>query len=91
VTDILRYTTLDGRTVEVKVRYAGTKGYAAQPGTGPEGETCGSCKNHKVTHGSEGRSRRNYHKCGLMAWTYGPGTDIRVRSPACSKWVVRRD
>lgn len=63
-----------------------TKGlYAAMPGTGPEGETCGSCANlsgHTMS--------RRYRKCALTRaqWTRGPGTDIKVRSPACSKWVA---
>lgn len=59
------------------------KGYAALPGSGPEGETCGSCGHHVIK-----RLGKKYHKCDLMrlAWTGGAGTDIRVRSPACSKW-----
>lgn len=58
-------------------------GYAALPGTGPEGETCGSCAHHVRTAWS-----RTYHKCGLnrVNWTHGPGSDIRVRSAACSRW-----
>lgn len=59
------------------------KGYAATPGTGPAGETCGSCAHHAiVTHA------KRYHKCGLMRqiWTGGKGTDILVRSPACAQW-----
>ncbi len=48
---------------------------------GPAGETCGSCAN--LVH--HGRSRC-YFKCGLIAWTHGPGTDIRKRDPACSLW-----
>jgi hypothetical protein len=54
--------------------------YAALPGTGPEGETCGSCKHiFRVPR---------YRKCGLCRskWTGGPGTDIKARAPACSKW-----
>jgi len=60
------------------------KGYVAAPGTGPVGETCKSCAHY---------TRRHYHdythlKCGLMkaAWTNGPGSDIRAKSPACKKW-----
>lgn len=58
-------------------------GFAALPGTGPEGETCGSC-NHIVRL----RYSRVYPKCRLMErlWTCGPGTDILVRSPACRRW-----
>lgn len=58
-------------------------GYAAQPGTGPEGETCNTCSNHIIR-----RYAKNYHKCKLLGnnLTHGTGTDIRVRSPACSYW-----
>ena len=61
------------------------RGYAAQPGTGPEGETCKTCQ-HKVTCGNY--SGKHYIKCKLReaAWTNGEGTDILARSPACSKW-----
>ncbi len=54
--------------------------YAAAPGTGPEGETCGSCK-HIM------RMKR-YRKCRLVRalWTGGLGTDIKARSAACTKW-----
>ncbi len=62
------------------------KGYAAEPGTGPPGETCGSCRHHRVI-----RYSKSYHKCEEFKnqggkWTGGPGTDIRVRSPACRFW-----
>lgn len=54
--------------------------YAAPPGSGPEGQTCGSCE-HIVR-------ARKYRKCELVSskWTHGPGTDIKARAPACSKW-----
>jgi hypothetical protein len=60
--------------------------YAALPGTGPAGETCGSCGNlsgHTMS--------RHYHKCALtrVHWTGGGGTDVKVRSPACSKWKAQ--
>jgi hypothetical protein len=58
-------------------------GYAWKPGTGPAGETCGSCK-HLVRKQLAG----TYLKCGLMeaVWTGGAKTDVRSRSPACAKW-----
>lgn len=57
--------------------------YAALPGSGPAGETCGSCR-----HLSGKRMSRRYYKCELTRarWTGGPGTDVKVRSPACAKW-----
>lgn len=57
------------------------KGYAAPPGSGPQGETCGSCAHHYTRHWA-----KTYHKCDLIKATKGPGSDIRVRSPACSRW-----
>jgi ribosomal protein L37AE/L43A len=59
------------------------KGYAAEPGTGPKGETCGTCKHHVVK-----RMANRYHKCALVAhlWTGGGATDIKVRSAACRHW-----
>jgi hypothetical protein len=45
------------------------------------GETCGSCAHLQVHQHS-----RRYYKCGLVANTGGPGTDIRLRWPACTLW-----
>lgn len=57
--------------------------YAAQPGGGPEGETCGSC-----AHLRRKQMAKTYLKCALTAkaWTGGAGTDVKARAPACSKW-----
>jgi hypothetical protein len=59
------------------------KRYAARPGSGPPGETCGSCK-HRVLRKSR------FWKCGILrgAWTRGNETDIRPTSPACVLWVA---
>lgn len=61
-------------------------GYAAVPGTGPEGKTCRDCA-HKHRMGNYGS--KSYIKCELRrdTWTHGEGTDILARSPACSKFV----
>jgi hypothetical protein len=82
---LISYQTANGRTVEAKPRgrrYVQPRGGADRPGTGPKGETCGSCE-HLVRYGN-GR----YPKCELTraAWTRGPRTDVRVRWAACSKW-----
>jgi hypothetical protein len=72
------------KIIEAK-RYA--KGlYADKPGTGPSGETCGSCKH--LYHKSMAKT---YLKCALMQalWTGGGGTDIKAKAPACSKWQAR--
>ncbi len=64
-------------------RYSWTRAYAAEPGTGPEGESCKTCNFYSLIHYS-----RDYRKCGLRvaSWTHGPGSDILASSPACSKW-----
>jgi hypothetical protein len=61
------------------------KGYAALPGTGPAGETCGSCGNL-----ARRQSARTYLKCALMqrGWTRGSASDVRARAPACSRWTA---
>lgn len=62
-------------------------GYARQPGGGPEGETCKTCE-HRCRVGG---GRRAYSKCGLMraAWTHGPGSDIKLKTPACALWKAQ--
>jgi|AGTN01.1.fsa_nt_gi hypothetical protein len=64
------------------VRIKGAGIYADWPGTGPGGETCGSCK-----HCWRGY-RNRYRKCRLveLLWTNGKASDIKARSAACSKW-----
>jgi hypothetical protein len=51
-------------------------------GTGPNGETCGSCR--WIHRSPSGR----YRKCRLTdhRWTHGTATDIKAAWPACSKW-----
>jgi hypothetical protein len=58
--------------------------HAAEPGTGPADETCGSC-----AHLYRKEMARTYLKCWLCkpAWTGGGGTDVRARDKACSKWT----
>lgn len=53
-------------------------------GTGPEGETCGTCR-YLVRN--EYRSG-HFLKCELMrkVWTHGPGSDIRAKWRACREW-----
>ncbi len=62
--------------------YIQPRGYADRPGTGPAGETCGTCRfSHRVGHG-------RHPKCELTraAWTHSRRTDILMRAPACRKW-----
>jgi hypothetical protein len=79
----LTFTTMGGDSVTVPVRgkhYIQPRGYAAPPGTGPAGETCGSCQHDSAS--------RRYHKCLLNArlWGHTRRSDILARSPACAKW-----
>lgn len=74
-----------------RARYYGRnekpQGYAHLPGTGPVGETCGTCAHcrSRTFYGGTKKQRR-FYKCGLMvnAWTQGRASDICARSPACS-------
>lgn len=60
------------------------RGHAAPLGTGPAGETCGSCGNLKLR-----RLSKVYYKCGLMkhAWTGGRASDVRTKDAACKHWT----
>ena len=53
-------------------------GYLASPGTGPAGETCGTCAHCQPSGG--------WYKCALVQQTPGKGTDISRRAPACLAW-----
>ena len=59
------------------------RGYASRPGSGPAEESCKTCK-----HLCRISYAKTYLKCGLVkhAWTRGPGSDIRAKSPACQLW-----
>lgn len=57
-------------------------GYAAPPGSGPAGETCKTCDNVVRV----GLSSKHVHKCELVKWTGGRGTDVCVTAPACRFW-----
>lgn len=50
-------------------------------GPGPAGTTCKDCV---ALRGYQNRSgRRTYYKCGVYGVSSGPGTDWRVKWPAC--------
>ena len=71
---------------EKKKRNETPRGYADVPGTGPKGETCKSCKHFRRIE-----CAKVYFKCALLEskWTGGFKTDIRAKSPACSKWNAK--
>lgn len=64
-------------------------GYAAPPGTGPEGKTCKDCA-HKHSMSSNSGSK-HFIKCDANRerWTHGEGSDIRAGSPACRAFQER--
>lgn len=72
---------LKGNTDKHKYRKA--RGWAAQPGSGPEGETCKSCKNSYIHHRQNGK---NWWKCALLKPTHGAATDLRLKWTACNRW-----
>lgn len=78
-----RALTPQERRLLFKTPTRGNVGHAAPPGTGPKGETCGSCK-----HLFRKRMAGTYLKCALMRaiWTGGGGTDVRARDEACQFW-----
>lgn len=67
-------------------RLVSKTGYAAKPGTGPEGETCKTCQ-----HCKRHDYANTFYKCLLMEpyWSHSITTDIKLRSPACEKWERR--
>jgi hypothetical protein len=58
------------------------------PGSGPRGQTCGTCAKLCTRHYS-----RKYFKCHVLMkfWSAGPATDIRKKDPACLCWEPRID
>lgn len=68
--------TPDFMTLPMQLKPASPKGlYAAFPGTGPEGETCGSCKHLYRKH-----MGNTYLKCMLTKakWMGGGGTRLNL-------------
>lgn len=54
-------------------------GYAAMPGTGPQGERCKGCSHfHRQIAGNA-----NFFKCGIGKQSHGRATDIRANAKAC--------
>ena len=76
-------TPEERRQLRIKLRTKKT-GHIAPPGTGPEGETCKTCK-----HLYRKSMAKTYLKCGLNSakWTGGGGTDVRANDPACREWT----
>jgi len=79
-------TDLFGAPSAPKVMPRGEKpaGYAGQPGSGPAGQTCGTCAFCRYRLINE----RRYYKCQRMSaiWSRNSTTDIRAQSPACNRF-----
>lgn len=56
-------------------------------GSGPAGETCGTCAHKTRVHYHD----KCYLKCDLVEWTHGAGTDIRAKWPACRAWQPKHE
>lgn len=59
------------------------RGHVLPPGSGPVGETCGSCRHLFRNH-----MAKTYLKCELnrARWTGGGASDVRAKDAACAKW-----
>lgn len=68
--------------------YVEPRGYAAPPGSGPEGKTCRDCASYTHRGGVAG----TYPKCweNRARWTGGRGSDILARAPACRLFAERK-
>lgn len=67
------------------------RGHAMPPGSGPDGETCGSCihlRQMRLPRHNRPGASRVYLKCSLMRvrWKRGRKTDVRAKDPACALW-----
>ena len=82
--DLFGYVEPDPREVPHKKRRYTVGGYAQRPGSGPVGETCRSCAH--ATKWNTDTAAGGFWKCVLIKPTRGPGTDIRLKSPACAYW-----
>lgn len=62
-------------------------GYAASPGSGRKGETCGTCAHVRRCTGGTAR----WNKCAMVKRAWDRSTDIRLDAPACLHWVLGVD
>ena len=79
----LTFTTIGGEVVTRRGKhYIEPRGYAYSPGTGPKGETCGSCKFIEKAQ----RFAKCNHEYARRKHTHSRGSDVLVRAPACKYW-----
>ena len=69
------------------VRRVKGNGYAGDPGRGPQGETCYTCRWVRRI----ALNKRNVYKCGhqLGRVSHSDATDIACHAPACEHWEGR--
>lgn len=84
-----RQHSIFGGTERARIERSSTvhaNGYAAKPGTGPAGESCGTCANCRMRHLS---AQRRVYKCALAmsGWNSSRSSDVLIHSPACEKWT----
>lgn len=72
--------------VDKKKKLGQAGGYAAFPGSGPDGQTCKTCAH---SYNVRLRSGKSFWKCDLVRQTSGPGSDIRLKSLACWHWKAK--
>lgn len=53
------------------------------------GPTKAICKHCNLLLSSYGHTAKTYYKCTLSKMTHGPGTDWRVRWPACGAFETK--
>jgi hypothetical protein len=63
------------------------RAHPAPVGSGLEGETCRTCRHYRQVQYHD----YVHHKCGLVEWTHGRGTDIRAKDQACRRWQKVED
>ena len=72
----------------LKVKHPVDRAHPYPPGSGPPGQTCGTCAKLCAR-----RYARTYYKCHVLMryWTGGRGTDVRKKDAACLSWEPRED
>lgn len=76
-------TLFDDATLE-RLTVASENPMVYRLGRGPEGATCRTCR-WIVCH--ESPARKRFYKCRLRGVTSGPGTDHRLKWPACGRYA----
>lgn len=82
--EVMRHLTADrARTMRHRMTIASGNHPFGGPLLKPAGETCGTCKHCVVK-----QYGKRFYKCMLNrgTWTKGPGSDLRKKWPACSRF-----